>query len=128
MNSNGGRMSLARSTTPLSFASSAGFDERYGGVADYVPNPHDPLDVEVARIISGLVVPMHVERLDPPLARRRTRPAELVARYSFSLGALASGMRVRTVHCKLVERPGGAHKILVRTGGGYMDLVRLLLL
>ena len=95
--------------------------------SSYRPNPLDSLDVNVSRIISSLPVPLRIERLDPPLTRADLSKdhANASARYFFSLlnettfGSTAK----RAVMVKLVDRTRGeGHKVLVRAGGGWLEL------
>lgn len=92
----------------------------------YVPDLTDPLDCQVASIVNGLPLFLHLERLDPPLLPREPRK-NLEARYFFSIGNNSYDQKRSAVLCKLIDRTrvgqsGDGKKVLVRVGGGFVEL------
>ncbi|GAA5894690.1 hypothetical protein JCM5296_002255 [Sporobolomyces johnsonii] len=125
----GGGATLRASRPPSSLGTRSGAFSPLptsDGPSSYVPNAHDPLDLAVAGIVNDLPILLHVERVDPPLARAQAAQLELfIARYLFSLNPLED--QRRAIMCKLVERVGprarkGDKKVLCRVGGGWLDL------
>ncbi|KAI9319728.1 hypothetical protein BX666DRAFT_2119314 [Dichotomocladium elegans] len=88
---------------------------------DYVPNPKDPLDVEVARIINAS--PIRIQCQKGPLGG---------GRYYFGNDLNLGGRKLYT--CKLMSYTDRRttsksleNKVLVRVGGGWQDLEIFLL-
>ncbi|KAH8929377.1 hypothetical protein BT69DRAFT_1235983 [Atractiella rhizophila] len=93
----------------------------------YEPNRHDPLDVEIAKIVNSQTLRIKVERVDPKLNRNVdvNLTGGLMARYTFGEPGSQPG---KPVMVKVVERgKGGLRKVMVRVGGGWMDLELYLL-
>lgn len=99
----------------------------------YLPNKLDPLDILVAQTINSLPLLLQVERFDPPLTRAQVAQQEVLqARYFLQLpdGGEGEGEgkeKGKPVVVKLVDKVGpravkGEKKVLVRVGGGWMDL------
>jgi hypothetical protein len=82
-----------------------------GGGRSYVPNPIDVLDVELARVIGSLPLPVHIERIDPRVSKAEAKsigPNDWIAKY------LLDGTQVL---CKVVDKGAKGRKVLVRADG-----------
>lgn len=94
------------------------------GDGSYGPNPVDPLDTHIARVVNALPVQVRTIRLDAPFTVAQVSVLELLsAKYVFEYGSVATS----AVICKLVDKVGpraqkGEKKVLVRSGTGWQEL------
>jgi len=96
----------------------------------YIPNPIDPLDVEVAGIVNSQPGYIHCTRVDLHLNRAAAlaqKASERIARYNFAIGISGGEEEQKALSCKLVERQGRESKVMVRVGGSWLDLRMFLL-
>lgn len=99
-------------------------------MAPYEPTRWDPLDVEVAKVVNSQPLGILLVRVDPPIKKGEVLTPKngngLMARYTFSS---RGGYETNTkpVMSKLVDRGNGRRKVLVKIGGGWMDLELFLL-
>ncbi|EAU90504.2 hypothetical protein CC1G_00888 [Coprinopsis cinerea okayama7 len=61
-----------------------------------VGNPHDPLDVEVGKVVNSIPHGMIIERVDPPLKKPPKAGEEVKAQYAFS-----SALGRKVITCRL---------------------------
>jgi hypothetical protein len=96
----------------------------------FVPNPLDPLDVELAKVLESTPNDVVVERLDLPLRRGQRHEGEWTAQYAFTSGRHGRQIfpsRLLELHKPRSSVEGKTRKIMVRTEGLWRDL-RLVLL
>ena len=83
----------------------------------YIPaSDHDPLDLEVARVVNSVPHGMLLERLDPVLRSAPGPGEEVKAQYavSNSLGRRTMIFRLQTIH----KATGETRRVMCRVGGG----------
>lgn len=105
--------SRARARTPTSAV-----------LGQFIPNPLDELDIELARVLQSVPTFVQVERTDLTLRKGQLHEGEWTAQYAFT------SRGERTVHsCRLLEftRSGGnvenrAQKVMIREKGGESRL------
>lgn len=94
----------------------------------FVPNPLDPLDMELAHILDSIPHDVHVERLDPPLRKGQRHEGEWRAQYAFTSGR--HGRRIYPSRLLELHKPRSnnekVRKVMVRVDGLWRD-VRLVL-
>jgi hypothetical protein len=90
-------------------------------VKRFVPNPLDPLDLELARILESIPNEVGVERLDPPLRKGQRHEGEWKAQYAFSGGRC--GRRIYAARLlELNKINGKTRKVMIRSNGVWKDL------
>ncbi|KAL7004499.1 hypothetical protein EMMF5_005980 [Cystobasidiomycetes sp. EMM_F5] len=113
---------IDRSSTPMRPETPLGFLHSTDTPMSYIPNPVDPLDVEIARIVSTQIPHVHCQRIDLPLNKAEAaqqKPTERYARYIFGFGDTDR-------MCKLVDRgPERGLKVLVRVAANGTWMLHL---
>ncbi|CAE6518642.1 unnamed protein product [Rhizoctonia solani] len=100
------------------------------GDLTYVPNPKDPLDVEVARVANSLAHPYFIERISEFV--KASQGPDASAQYSFTL---PTSRKVMVCKLVIVEKSGGGRssldgvgvggqqrRVICRVGGGWESL------